>query len=348
VGADDALSAAIERAKEHGDLRIATRATLKRLSVRDSLGRTTDADVEAEVQRAIPVLEELGDDAGLASAWLLLAIPNDDEQAAERALVHARRAGLLREEEDALFVQLSGALYGDRPIAEVTEVCDRLLPGLHGPLAEVGTLEILAALKVRSGDVSEGRELYVTADRLYRELGMRYREAINWQCWGRSELATGDHKMAETAFRNSISRFEEIGDRFYQGAILVNLAHALCAQGRHDAAVSALDQSEELLGSYVSSLGLSARARVLAARGETEAALELARQGVAKTVDQHRPEGRAQTLVSLAEVLRRADRSSEEAAALQEALDLYERKGIKPAADRVRTRLGELDALPSR
>jgi hypothetical protein len=50
-------------------------------------------------------------------------------------------------------------------------------------------------------------------------------------------------------------------------------------------------------------------------------------------------------LISLAEVLRRAHRPSEEADALREALDLYERKGISPAAERVRVRLDELGYL---
>ena len=348
-GADRALSSGIERAEEEGDLRHATRATLKRLGVRDLTGQATGAEISAEAERAIPVLEKLGDDAGLASAWLLLAETGssvaDEEQAAERALVHARRAGRPRDEEDALFTQLSAALYGERPVAEVTALCEQLLAEAHGPLAEVGTLEILAALKVRSGEVSDGRELYVNADRLYRELGMKHREAVNWQCWGTSELATGDYEMAETAFRNAILQFEEMGDRFYHGATLAFLAHVLCAQGRHDEATSALDQSEDLLGSHGSSLGPSARARVLAARGETEAALELAHQGLAATVGQSWPEGRAQVLVSLAEVLHRADRASEEVVALREAFDLYERKGIRHAADRVRARIDELEAV---
>jgi class 3 adenylate cyclase/tetratricopeptide (TPR) repeat protein len=351
-GAEEALSDAITRAEEDGDLRIATRAMVKRLGVRDATGRATKAETQTELERAIPVLEGLGDDVGLAGAWLLLAeTPNSlagMEEAAERARTHARRAGLAREEEDAIFMQLTAALYGEPPVAEVTELCDRLLAEAHGPLAEVGTLEILAALKVRNGDVSEGRELYGRADRLYRELGMRYREAVNWQCWGHSELATGDDEMAETAFRNGISQFEEMGDRDYQGATLINLAHVLCDQGRHGEATTALDHSEELMGGHTSSsLAPSARARILAARGEAEAAIELAHEGVARAVGQHWPEGHAQTLVSLAEVLRRTDRPPEEAAALKEALELYERKGIRPAVERVRARLDELGAAAS-
>jgi hypothetical protein len=57
------------------------------------------------------------------------------------------------------------------------------------------------------------------------------------------------------------------------------------------------------------------------------------------------PEARAQVLLSLGEVMDRAGRPSEEATALREALELYERKGITPAAERVRKRLNQLEAL---
>jgi class 3 adenylate cyclase/tetratricopeptide (TPR) repeat protein len=351
-GAERALSDAIERAELTGDVSLAMRATLRRLDLRTLTGVVTDDELCAEAERAIPMLEKLGDDAGLAIAWQLLIQRKNTttgmEEAAESARVHAHRAGLAREEEDALFQHLSIALYGEPPVEDVTELCQQLLAEAHGPLAEVGTLEILAALKMRSGDVAEGRGLYVEADRLYRELGMKYREAVNWQCRGTSELAIGEFEEAENTYRTSILQFEGIGDRWYAGATLAHLAHALCAQGRYDEAASALDRSAELLEDRTSSLAPSAWARILAARGETEAALELAREGLARTVGQHWPEGRAQVLVSLAEVERRAGRPAEEAAALREALELYERKGIKPAVERVRGHLDELEASSTR
>ena len=89
----------------------------------------------------------------------------------------------------------------------------------------------------------------------------------------------------------------------------------------------------------------SARARVLAARGDIDSALDLARTALAAAAEWDWPEVRAQVLVSLAEVLAHAGDHAEEAAALREALELYERKGIKPAAERVRSRLNDLEAL---
>ncbi len=347
-GADQALSTAIERAGEEGDLSRTTRAALERSGVRQLTGRASDDVVRAEAEHAVSVLEQFGDDGGLAKAWLLLGSTGsslaDAEQAAERAFVHARRAGNARDEEGALFDRLSSALYGERPVSEVTELCERLLADAHGPMAEVGTLEILGALRLRSGEAAEGRELYRQADRLYQELGMKLRVAINWQCWGRSELATGEFSMAEAAFRRSIDGFDEMGEQYFLGAALAHLAHALCAQDRYDEAATVLDRAEDLLQGR-GFLAPSCRARVLAARGAVDDALALGRKALARVAEVDWPEGRAQVLVALAEVLRRADRPSEEAAALRDALDLYERKGIRPAVARIRARLEEVETL---
>jgi class 3 adenylate cyclase/tetratricopeptide (TPR) repeat protein len=347
-GADEAFTRAIELAGRQGDARLATRASLEQVSVRNLVGRATSDEIESAVDAAIPQLEELGDEQGLARAWLLRVEVStseaDVERQAEEALLHARRAGAPRDEEDALFTQLSSALYGARPIAEVTELCERLLAEAHGPLAEVGTLEILAALTVRSGGVAPGRDLYRDADRLYRELGMKRREAINWQCWGHSELhGSGDFEMAEAAFRTSIEEFEEMGDRMYVSSTLAMLAHAVCAQGRFDDAAALLDRRDELGMSAGTLTGASARARILASRGETGTALDLAREAVAGMRDSDILENRALMLVSLAEVERRAGLPAEEATTLREALELYERKGITPAVERVRARLDELE-----
>ena len=341
-GADEAFSDAIERAERDGDSKLVMRATLERVSLQELTGRATGDDVRAEVQRAIPVLEQFRDDAGLARAWLRLADSSDtfaeSEAAAQQAFLHARRARRAREEEDALFARLSGALYGERPVAEVTQLCENVLPEADGPLAEVGTIEILAALKVRAGELAEGRELYRRADQLYRELGMKHREAVNWQCWGRSELATGHFELAETAFRQSIDAFQKMRDSWFVNAVREHLAHALCAQGRFDEADAALEGCAGILAT-------SARARVLAARGDIDAALALAQEAVAMSSAVDWLEGRAQVLVSLAEVHRAASRRADEADALRGALELYERKGIAPAVERVRSRLDELEAI---
>ena len=351
-GADEALSAAIASAHDAGDLRVATRAELERLGLHTLTGQATEDDVRTEGERAVAVLERLGDEAGLAKVWLQIAAAAEglaeQERAAEQACLHAGRAGRARDEEEGVFMRTSAALYGARPIPEVTELCRSLLAETNGPMAGVGLLEIMAALHLRSGEPTEGRELYRHVDQLYRELGMKLREAINCQCWGRSEVMAGDFAKAEARFRDSVVRFEEIGEHFFLSFVLAFLAHALCAQGRYDEAASALERAESVAqpeDRWFETIRASADARLLAVRGETEASLARGREALAAAAEVDSPEIHAQALISVAEVLRRADRSSEEAATLREALDLYERKGITPAAERVRARLEELGAL---
>ena len=123
------------------------------------------------------------------------------------------------------------------------------------------------------------------------------------------------------------------------------LAHALCAQGEYEQAASSLDTSEELTHPedlWNQALIPSGRARVRAARGDIDDALARARSALTVAAELDEPEIHAQVLVSLAEVLRRAGQSSEEADALRRALDLYERKGNRPAAARLRAQLEEV------
>ena len=86
------------------------------------------------------------------------------------------------------------------------------------------------------------------------------------------------------------------------------------------------------------------RAKLLARRGEPIAAERLAREAdsLARTGDDLELQG--DTLAALGEVLRCAGRPDDAAAALRAALERYERRGIVILADRVRVRLGELEA----
>jgi len=98
--------------------------------------------------------------------------------------------------------------------------------------------------------------------------------------------------------------------------------------------------SEELASSddYISQTAWrSARAHVFARRGRLEEAVDLAREAVLiaePTSDLNR---KADGLVDLAEVLHRAHRPQEAAAAAAEALELYEAKGNLVGAARART-----------
>jgi tetratricopeptide (TPR) repeat protein len=353
-GADQALTAAIEEAEGHSDQPVA-RAALTRLQLRLLTGRTSAAQLKAEAERLIPELERLEDDAGLARAWLLMADVHAFfsemaglEQAAGQAVVYARRAGDGRQEAEALFWECNGALYGQRRVEDGIALCQRLLEESSGPMAEAGLVEILAAFRLRNGEVAEGRELYRRSDQLYRDLGMRFRAVINLQCQGTSELAIGEPEAAETVLRRAIEEFEGMGERATSSTAAALLGHALCGLGRYEEAEVWLETSEQLTApndSWNLALIPSGRARIFGALGEGSAALALVRQALGVAAELDAPEIHALALVALAEVHRGAGEHAEEEAALRHAVSLYERKGNRPATERLRARAEELAAL---
>lgn len=139
-----------------------------------------------------------------------------------------------------------------------------------------------------------------------------------------------------------------MGERGVSSTAAALLAHALCAQRRYEQAASSLDTSERLTHPedvWNQVLIPSGRARVLAARGEVDDALALAREALIVAAELDEPEIHAQALIALAEVLHRGGWSPEVEEALRKALDLYERKGNRPSAARIRAQLEELAAV---
>jgi tetratricopeptide (TPR) repeat protein len=86
---------------------------------------------------------------------------------------------------------------------------------------------------------------------------------------------------------------------------------------------------------------------VLARRGELEEAERLGREAVDIAERTDGLDWRADALVDLAEVLRLAGRPVDAAGSLEEALRLYEAKGVVPSAQRTRALLAELAQPPA-
>jgi tetratricopeptide (TPR) repeat protein len=117
------------------------------------------------------------------------------------------------------------------------------------------------------------------------------------------------------------------------------LAVALVEQGRYEEALRNADlaaawAAPDDTASQV--YQLAARARVLASRGDFERAEAAAREAVRLSERSDDTSQRGDALVDLAAVLDRARRAREAAAALGDAIALYERKGNIVLAARAR------------
>ena len=92
---------------------------------------------------------------------------------------------------------------------------------------------------------------------------------------GQLEMLAGDPEAAEREVRDAIRLAGDAGAARYAALYRVRVAHVLIAQGRYDEADTELVQAADLLGGAVRVEGR--RRAVLAARGETEAAVEPSR-----------------------------------------------------------------------
>jgi tetratricopeptide (TPR) repeat protein len=133
---------------------------------------------------------------------------------------------------------------------------------------------------------------------------------------------------------------EQMGDKAYLSTVAGHLAQALYVQGRHDeadhfAAICRETAQPDDLASQIIWRGVCAK--IAAQRGEHEEAEKLAREAVLLATPSEGVETRAETLFDLAEVLELSGRLEEAVASAQEALRLYEQKGIVPSIRRVRS-----------
>ena len=310
-------------------------------------------DVRSELDEAIRVFEGLKDEAGLANAWLGLTdlawMPcrfEDAERAAERAAVHARRAGDRRLLERALWMRTAAQYFDATPPGEALEGVSTAVEEIGGTsgFRYLATSNRGACLAWR-GDFDGARRLLDEADAIADALGSGEMLGIGLECRGDVEFLAGDIAAAERAFRENYRLLEELGDEGHKSTAAGHLALALAHLGRFDEAESyariAIEAtSEDDLASQVE--GRAAQARVVSARGRHDEAIALAREAVEMLADAQYPSSQGDVCMELAEVLRAAGRPAEAAEAARSGLGHYERKESVPATKAARAFLASL------
>ena len=155
-------------------------------------------------------------------------------------------------------------------------------------------------------------------------------------------LASGDTRAVEYAQRAACEALEEIGEKTNYSSVAALLARTLCDQGRYAEAAHYTRVSKEAArpNDVLSHIfWRSTQARVLAHRGEPEAAERLAREAVAFAEESDFLNSHGDALVDLAKILELGSRPEEAGHSLQEAIRLYELKGNTVSARKARALL---------
>jgi class 3 adenylate cyclase/tetratricopeptide (TPR) repeat protein len=333
--AEGALEEALALARNDGDRRLELRTLIEREFFRIFTNAGTSAEEITRVARtAIPALEELGDDAGLAKAWHLLSEApveacrwGERAAALEHALEHARRAGDAREAAFVAGSLMQAIVLGPTPVDEAIARARLFLAESHGDrLLTASILSSLAVLLAMRGEFGEARAQWARAQALWDELGMAARRALRSIDASTIELLAGDAEAAERELRTGFRMFEEIGDVHLRPTIAAYLAATLAQEGRSTEAeeFAQFAQSHAWEDDIVTQvMWRVARAQVPATAAKAE---RLAREAVELAAPTDFPDLTATALLALARVLREAG-SPDAADVAARARAAYERKG---------------------
>jgi class 3 adenylate cyclase/tetratricopeptide (TPR) repeat protein len=354
LSAEAALQEAIETAEAACELGLAARARVSRLALHAQIDPALDVDrLQREAEGAIEQLEQVGDELGLARAWLLMAtVKNlrcqgaETGECASKALRYARSCGAVREEDESLFWQAFTCFLGPLPAEEGRRQCERILADSRGRLiVESAGRAGIALADAMQGRFEDARRRITASRAIYKDLGQRMDYGATSYLEGEIELLAGDAEAAERVLREGFELLESIGETSYLSTIASHLAQAIYQQKRYEEAERFSEVSEQTAapGDLASEVGWrSTRATVLAQRGESEQAEDLAREAVdiARTTDHLNMH--ASALLARADVLALGGRPAQAIPIIEEARVLYDRKGNLVMAEKAGALLAEL------
>jgi tetratricopeptide (TPR) repeat protein len=300
-------------------------------------GECSVDELEGLALAAIPLLEARKDPAGLADVWLSLGSGvynvrcryEEMMQAAERAREYEVLAGRPHRSDLPLVI---GLVYGPRPVDEALRALDALDSTVRTDLNR-------ATLLAMSGRIDEARALADRMEEHMPELGDSAHE------FAEIESLAGDRRAAAERLGRFCEKLAEVGEAAPLATYAGLQGRELCAVGRFEEAERCAAQSRELAqpdDPVTQALWRQVSALVSAHRGDHTDAERLAREAVACVQATDSPNVQAGALSDLGDVLAAAGRHESAAAAFEEALALYERKGIVPLARRTRERLATL------
>ncbi len=288
-GAERVLDEALTAAENAGDERLRLRTLIERGFLRAYTGSAESDEIASVADEAIPLLQELGDDRGLAKAWWLRSEVDlracrwrSRAEALEQALTHARLAEDEREQSTLAALLAQALHYGPTPVDEAIGRCEQLLEeSPSDPSLEAAISSTLGGLRAMRGEFDEARRLCNHARDLYDELGLKFRRAARALVPGGVEMLAGEPAAAEGALRWGYDLLGEMGEQGVRTTLAPFLAEAVAAQGRDDEALELTEECERTAAAddiVPQTMWRCVRARILAERGDGATAQTLIRE----------------------------------------------------------------------
>jgi class 3 adenylate cyclase/tetratricopeptide (TPR) repeat protein len=354
AGAESLLAEAVESASAGGLPSLEAHALVASAFLREHMDPEGWADgAERLAQRAIAISEQTDDERGLARAWRLLAevhwhrsLAVAAEEACERAVEHARRAGDRREEAESLSLLARMGPYGPTPVPQAISRCDEIISNAEGDRkVEAFALAERAVLLAMAGSFTEACASSERSRAILQELDLRLPLANAAMRFGDAAQLGGDLARAEEELRFAYELLESMGEKSYLSTAAAFLADVVYEDGRYEEARQLTEIAEQAASeddAVSQIMWRSVRAKSLARSGAFAEAESLARAAVAAAARTDLITERADAHADLGEVLRLAGRVDEAIPVLDDAHRLYEQKGNVVAARRIGSLLDSL------
>jgi tetratricopeptide (TPR) repeat protein len=301
-------------------------------------------------EEARQLFTEVGDHSGLSHVYLVLANASWFESQARatldyvvRARQHALRGGTVNVRSFALAI---GPLtHGPLLPAEVRTRLDEIFGDHESRFLTQGRLMTEAMLERLEGNFDRCLAYWQEGDAILGELGLAFLRHVMHQVPAESAYAQGRYEESARLYRETYDGLGAMGETGFRSTVAIELGESLYALGEHAEAEQlafegeAMSSADDLVNF---ALGRGLRARILADRGELEAAEALALDAVEYARRSDFPQIHARTDEALAQVRRAQGRIEESHSLLEQAARAHESRGDVVLAKRMRTLLVEL------
>jgi tetratricopeptide (TPR) repeat protein len=344
---------------ERDDARLECRGRLQAMWARTSTDPSvTTEEMQATAEAAIPILEDAGDEAGLARAYQLLGAShhfqnrtNRHLEGLERALDYARRAGDTAHEAEITSWLAVAYYFGPTPIDQVEARLEQILAEARAKELrshEGIMLGFLGGVEGLRGRFDEARDLFRRSRAILTDIGLQTWVAGQTQVSGHIEILAGDYAAAERELRFGSDELERMGETGIRSLNVAMLAEALYEQGRDDEAEHYVDESRHTAAAddYASQLAWhTVAARLLARRGQLDESERVAREAL-DFVDEDGGLFDPYAWATLGETLAVAGKRADAEHAFAQALWLTEQQGNIAGAARIRDLAARVDIRP--
>ncbi|NUP47735.1 MAG: tetratricopeptide repeat protein [Catenulispora sp.] len=213
---------------------------------------------------------------------------------------------------------------------------------------EANALYELGRVRIMVGDFAGAGDAQARALEISRALGYRRGEANAWCELGRVRQATGDHRGAVEAHTRALEAYRALDDRHGEACVLNDLGRVRQATGDHAGAVEAHTRALEIYRALNDRANeawvLNYYAAAIAATGRPLRALALYHRALDMNRELNKPDDEANSLEGIGDHHLADGDVRRGTGYLRQALEIYERLGMRVDSDRVRARLDSIAA----